>query len=64
MQSRFRSKVMWAAVAAQVISICQLTGIFKNYGLDAGSVGDIIAAVLQVLTLVGVLNNPTDSQSF
>jgi uncharacterized membrane protein len=60
MQNRFKSKVLWAAIVAQVISIGQLTGLWSRIGVNAGLIGDVAAAILQVLVLVGVLNNPTD----
>lgn len=60
-QNRWRSKVLWAAVIAQVIAIGQLTGLFERIGVDAGLVGDVAAAVLQLLVLVGVVNNPTNA---
>jgi uncharacterized membrane protein len=63
-QNRFKSKVLWAAIAAEVISLCQLTGLFTAIGLDAGLVGNIVAGLLQVLVLVGVLNNPSDPVNF
>lgn len=63
-QSRWKSKVLWAAIAAQVISLAQLTGVFAALGLDVGMVGDVIAGVLQLLVIVGVLNNPTDVQNW
>ena len=62
-QNRFQSKVLWAAIAAQVISLMQLTGAFEALGIDAGLAGDVVAAILQMLVLFGVLNNPTDSTS-
>lgn len=64
MQSRWRSKVLWAAIAAQIISIMQLTGTFEAVGIDAGKAGDIVATVLQFLCLIGILNNPTDSTNW
>ena len=60
-QNRFKSKVLWAAIIAQVIALLQLTGVFKAIGIDVGLVGDITAGVLQLLVLVGILNVPTDS---
>lgn len=54
-QNRWQSKVLWAAIFAQIISLCQLTGVFEAIGLDVGLVGDIVAGVLQLLVLVGVL---------
>lgn len=62
-QSRWKSKVLWASIVAQVIAILQLTGAFKALGLDAGYVGNIVASVLQLLVIVGVLNDPTTSDS-
>lgn len=63
-QNRFKSKVLWSAVVAQVISILQLAGVFEKIGLDVGLVGDITAGVLQLLVLVGILNVPTDPENF
>jgi uncharacterized membrane protein len=63
-QNRFKSKVLWAAIAAQIIALLELTGAFKAMGLDAGLAGDVIAGVLQLLVLFGVLNNPTDGKNF
>lgn len=63
MQNRFKSKVLWAAIIAQLLSLMQLTGAFAAMGLDAGVVGNAAAGVLQLLVLLGVLNNPTNGDS-
>jgi uncharacterized membrane protein len=63
-QNRWRSKVLWAAIIAQVISLLQLTGAFAALGIDAGQVGNVAAGFLQLLVVVGVLNNPTDAQNW
>jgi len=62
-QSRWKSAVLWTAIVAQVIAILQLTGAFKAIGLDAGYVGNVTATVLQLLVIIGVVNNPTDPTS-
>lgn len=59
-QSRWRSNVLWAAVVAQILSLVQLSGLAESLGLDMGMIGDVAAGVLQLLVIVGVLNNPTD----
>ena len=64
MQNRFQSKVLWAAIVAQIIALGQLTGLFEQMGIDAGTIGDVAAGILQLLVLFGVLNNPTDSEKF
>ena len=63
-QNRWKSPVVWASIAAQVIALLQLTGALQALGLDVGFVGDVVASVLQLLVLLGVLNNPTSAKSF
>ena len=63
-QSRFKSKVLWAAIVAQLIALGQLTGLFVQIGIDAGTVGNVAAGVLQLLVLFGILNNPADKSNF
>lgn len=64
MKQRLKSKVTLMAIVAQVITIGQLTGLFARYGIDAGVVGDVAAAILQIGVLIGILNNPTDAEHF
>ena len=63
-QSRWKSAILWTAIVAQVIAILQLIGAFKAIGLDAGYVGNVTATVLQLLVILGVLNNPSDAVNF
>lgn len=60
-QSRWKSPVLWASAVAQVVSLLILLGV-----IDTG-LGDIInqvaAGILQLLTLFGVVNNPTSASS-
>ena len=63
-QSRLKSPVFWGALAAQIISLGQLTGVWAKYGIDTGMIGDVVAGVLQIAVLVGLLNNPTDAKKF
>jgi uncharacterized membrane protein len=63
-QSRWKSKVLWASIVAQILAVLQLSGIFTKLGLDSGYIGNIIASVLQLLVIVGVLNDPTNSEGF
>lgn len=62
MQNRFKSKVLWAAVAAQVLSLLVTVGVIDT-GLSATLEG-VVVAVLEMLTVFGVLNNPTSKQNF
>ncbi len=61
-QNRLQSPVVWTSLAAQVLSVLVLLGVFDN-GVSS-AVNDLIAGLLQLLAVIGVLNNPTDSTSF
>ena len=54
-QNRWRSKYVWAAILAQVLVI---VGLFIP---DISEPVKIVGtAVLEIATVVGILNNPTD----
>jgi len=63
-QNRFKSPVMWAAVIAQVVAIIGLAGGWATLGITSDVFQGVATGVLEILTLVGVLNNPTDSTKF
>ena len=63
-QNRFQSKIVWAAIIAQLISLGQLTGLFAKWGLDAGQVGNIAAGILQLFVIVGFINDPTSKETW
>ena len=61
-RNRFRSPVVWASIAAQLLSILVLVGVI---GQDwSNAISGVVAAVLEMLTIFGVLNNPTESDKF
>lgn len=57
-QNRFRSPVLWASVAAQILSILVLVGVIDT-GLSE-TINHVVGAVLQLLATFGILNNPTN----
>lgn len=59
MQNRLKSAVVWAAVLAQVLLIIGLVcpEITDNVKIVGG-------AVIEILTLFGILNNPTNKGGF
>ena len=61
-QNRFTSPVVWAAVAAQLLTILSTLGVISAGQSDA--VGAVVSAVLQLLISFGVLNNPTSKDTF
>lgn len=61
-QNRLKSPVVWAAVAAQVLAILVLLGVIGEALSDA--IKAVVAGVLEIAVIFGVLNNPTDKESF
>lgn len=59
MQNRIKSKIVWVSVLAQVILIVGLInpGITDNVKI-------VGSAVIEILTLFGILNNPTNKEGF
>ena len=63
-QSRWRSPVLWTALAAQIVVLCKVTGLWEAIGIEDSVVSDVVAGVIQALVIVGVLNNPTNGEGF
>lgn len=61
-QNRWKSPVLWASIAAQVLALLVLTGVIGQEWSNALS--GIVAAVLEALVAFGVLNNPTAKEKF
>lgn len=61
-QNRFKSKVLWASVAAQLLSLFVALGVI-DLGLSE-ALEAVVVAVLELLAAFGILNNPTDKQNF
>lgn len=62
MQNRLTSKVVWAAIAASVISVLLALGVITTG--QGETIDAVVAAVLQAFTAFGILNNPTDKAGF
>lgn len=58
-QNRFRSKVLWLAVVAVVVGV--VTRYIPDVSTDVKFIAD---AVITLLTLFGVLNDPTSKDKF
>ena len=56
---RLKSPVVWVAVLAQVAIIIAMFN--PDLATNIKAVG---ASIVEILTLIGVLNNPTDSEKF
>ena len=61
-QNRLKSKVVWLAILAQVVVVLQLTHAVSQGEIDI--IKGVVVAVLEALTIFGVLNNPTSKTGF
>ena len=52
------------AVAAQVVALLAFLGVLELIGITEEWLNYLIGGVLQVLVLLGVLNNPTDPEHY
>ncbi|MEE1200809.1 MAG: hypothetical protein U0L09_09160 [Christensenellales bacterium] len=62
MQNRWKSKVLWISVAAQLVSLLMVLGM-----IDTGmgnAINGVVVSLCEMLVLFGVLNNPTDKAGF
>lgn len=61
-QKRFLSPVVWSAAAAQLLALLVTLGIIDT-GMSQ-AIEALIVTLLELLTVFGVLNNPTSKSSF
>lgn len=62
-QKRWRSKVLWMSVIAQLIALLSAFGFWQWIGVTEDWVNKIVIIVMELLTVIGVVNNPTDPNS-
>jgi uncharacterized membrane protein len=64
MQSRFKSKVTWVAIAALLLFILKNYGLLTPIGLTPDSYNELVTLIFTVLTAFGIFNNPTNKEEF
>ena len=58
-KERLRSPIVWSAILAQILIII---GLFIP-GI-ADTIKIVATSVIEILTIVGILNNPSDRKNF
>ena len=62
---RIRNKAFWAAIIPAVLVLIQVVAAVFGYTLDLGELGNkliaVVNAVFVVLSILGVVNDPTTS---
>lgn len=61
-QNRFKSPVLWGTIVAQVLALLVTVGVIDTGVSEA--VEAVFAAVLNLLGVFGILNNPTSKNTF
>jgi len=64
MQERFKSKVLWLAIASAVAMLMSNYGLWSYIGMTNEFFNQFVEAVLLVMTLLGIINNPTDGENW
>jgi len=59
-QSRWTSKLMWAAIIVQVVVIADVVGLWQLIGIERSVFTVVADAVLQLAVIVGIINDPTN----
>lgn len=62
-QNRFKSWALWAGIAGAVWLILSALGVPEKTGMTNDTFNTIVNAVGTILTLLGIVNNPTDSKN-
>ncbi|MGE5496101.1 MAG: phage holin [Burkholderiales bacterium] len=62
-QKRWKSKVLWMSIIAQVIALLSVFGLWEWIGVTEEWVNKVVVIVMGILTTLGIVNNPTDPNS-
>lgn len=62
-QNRFKSWALWAGIAGAVWLILSALGVPEKIGMTNETFNTIVNAVGTILTLLGIVNNPTDAKN-
>lgn len=61
-QNRFRSPVVWVSLATLIVGLLMQVGIIGDS--ENKQIMQIVGTIIEMLTVVGILNNPTDKKNF
>lgn len=59
-QNRFKSPVVWGSIVALVVSILLQLGVIG----DGTKITEVSATIIELLCVIGILNNPKDKKNF
>ena len=60
-QNRFKSPVLWSSLASQVLAMLIVLGVIDTGMSEA--IKALVVALLEILGLFGIVNNPTSKDT-
>lgn len=60
-QNRFKSPVLWTSLTSQVLAMLIVLGVIDTGMSDA--IKALVVALLDILALFGIVNNPTSKNT-
>lgn len=61
-QNRFRSPVVWVSLATLIVGLLMQVGIIGD--TENKQIMQIVGTIIEMLTVIGILNNPTNKTQF
>ena len=61
-QSRWRSPVLWSTIATLIVGLLMQLGVIGDE--QNKHIMMIVGTVLELLSVIGILNNPKDKKNF
>lgn len=61
--NKLKSKMVWISIVSLILPLLGHFGLYKKFGITEDSIKITIDAILSILVLLGILNNP-DSDKF
>ena len=61
-QNRFRSPVVWTTIVTLVVGLLMQLGIIGD--AENQQIMMVVGTILELLTVIGILNNPTNKTGF
>ena len=61
-QNRFRSPVVWTTIVTLVVGLLMQLGVIGD--AENKQIMMVVGTVLELLTVIGILNNPTNKTGF
>ena len=63
-QNRLKSKLMWTTVIGLILMIVGELGLWSKIGISESNLRYILDSILSILVVFGILNNPTEKDTF